>query len=489
MILDINCDIGYYYDHVENKCKKECPYDENKKSYLIYGKKFNKEYNIKQNNTVEFQLYSFEGYYYSFETSEQSMGKFPKFLVVNKFASFPVENLGDKILPIKIKTIEPNLNPNISFGVYYVRNFVLKQKEFQKMKEMDFFQCNQDSVFYANNNLNLSKGEMKIAKYNSNMKSELIIQISNEYFSDIQGQIFSFEKNQLYIVYFNFPEKEELEFYLTSLPSEIISVKSYENNTLYLKKDKNYTLDFKDFDEIFTAIKLSRKTLNSEVIIKDTNITLNSNNLYYILDKNFTGKINLAIEKEDALIEILVKMDDKVSEIIDFEGKNKLILNKNYTLIQISKNFSEDDLMLILNKEGNSSIYIYHDYSLPGYFVYYPVDKENNKIILNNFTFNITKHYENNIKLMENEYYYIIIQTNTSNSNISVNMYNSKRGQDKKDDQDKNDNGLKTWHIILIVVASILVVAGVIITICCIKKKKLSSAEIEEKARGLTAIE
>ncbi len=90
---------------------------------------------------------------------------------------------------------------------------------------------------------------------------------------------------------------------------------------------------------------------------------------------------------------------------------------------------------------------------------------------------------------MENEYYYIIIQTNTSNSNISVNMYNSKRGQDKKDDPDKNDNGLKTWHIILIVVASILVVAGVIITICCIKKKKLSSEEIEEKARGLTAIE
>ena len=226
------------------------------------------------------------------------------------------------------------------------------------------------------------------------MKSELIIQISNEYFSDIQGQIFSFEKNQLYIVYFNFPEKEELEFYLTSLPSEIISVKSYENNTLYLKKDKNYTLDFKDFDEIFTAIKLSRKTLNSEVIIKDTNIILNSNNLYYILDKNFTGKINLAIEKEDALIEILVKMDDKASEIIDFEGKNKLILIKNYTLIQISKNFSEDDLMFILNKEGNSSIYIYHDYSLPGYFVYYPVDNEDNKIILNNFTFNITKHME-----------------------------------------------------------------------------------------------
>jgi len=432
---------------------------------------------------------SYEGYYYSFETSEPTMGKYPNFFFINKFASFQVENLGHEILPIKIKAIEPNLNPNISFNLFYVKNFIMKEKKFQKLKAMKFFQCNQDSIFYADNILNLAKGEMKIAKYNSSMKSELIIQISNEYFSDIQGQIFSFEKNQLYIVYFNFPEKEEIDFYLTSLPNETISVKSYENNILYLKKNKNYIIDFRDFDEIFAALKLSRKTKNSEVIIKDVNITLNSNNLYYILDKNFTGKINLIIEKEDALIEILVKMDNNSSEIIDFEGKTKLTLNKECTLIQISKNFIENDLMFILNKEGNSSIYIYHDYSIPGYFVYYPVDDEDNKIILNNFTFNITKQYGNNIKLMENEYYYIIIQTDDFNSNISVNMYNSKRSQDKKDDADKNDNGLKTWHIILIAVASIIIVAGVIITICCLKKKKLSSEEIEEKAKGLTAIE
>ena len=355
------------------------------------------------------------------------MGKYPKFSVRESFTSFSVENFGDKILPINIKVVEPNLNPNIIFNNYYVQRLLLKFKSFQKIKAMNFFQSTEDSIFYANNILNLTKGEMKIAKYNSNMKSESIIQISNEYFSDIQGKIFSFEKNQLYIVYFNFKEKEEIDFYLSILPSEIISVKSYENNVLYLKKGKNYTLDFKDFDEIFAALKLSRKTINSEVIIKDSNFTLNSNNLYYVLDKNFTGKINLTIEKEDALIEILVKMDNNFSEIIDLEGKTKLTLNKEISLIQISKNFSENVIMFILNKEGNSSIYIYHDYSIPGYFVYYPVDDENNIIMLNNFKFNITKHYESDIKLMENEYYYLIIQTNVTNSNISVNMYKSKK--------------------------------------------------------------
>ena len=489
------CDIGYYYDHVENKCKKECPYDENKKYYLIYGKKFNKEYNIKQNNIAEFQLLSYEGYYYSFETSEKSIGKFPQFLFVKNFASFSVENEGDTILPLKIKAVDPNLNPNISFEIFSVRNILIKFKNFQKTKGMYFFQCKEDSILYGDNILNLTNGEMKIAKYNNNMKSESIIQISNQYFSDIQGKIFSLEKNQLYIVYLNFQEKEEIDFYLSNLPSEIISVKSYENNVLYLKKNKNYTIDFNNFDEIFAAIKLSRKTLNSEVIIKDANIILSSNNLYYILEKNFTGKINLTIEKEDALIEILVKMDGNYSETIDFEGKTNLTLSKLSTLIQIPKNLIGNDLMFILNKEGNSRIYIYQDYSIPGYFVYYPVDDKNNEIILSNFTFNITKQYENDIKLMENEYYYIIIQTYDSYSNISVNMYNNKRSEDKNDDtdntdnNDNNDNGLKTWHIILIVVGSILVVAGIIIIICCIKKKKILSEEIEDKAKGLTVVE
>ena len=483
------CDIGYYYDHVENKCKKECPYDENKKFYLIYGKKFNKEYNIKQNNAAEFQLLPHEEYYYSFNTSEKSIGKLPEFFILKNLALISVENVGDKIFPIKIKAMENNLNPNINFNAYSVTRLQINYKKFQKIKQMYFLQFNQDSIFYADNILNLTNGEMKIAKYNKNMKSELIIQISNEYFSDIQGKIFSFEKNQLYIVYFNFEETAEIDFHLSCLPSEIISVKSYENNVLYLKKNENYIIDFKDFDEIFAALKLSRKTLNSEVIIKDVNITLNSKNLYYILDKNFTGKINLTIEKEDALIEILVKMDDDSSEIIDFEGKTKLTLSRECTLIQISKNYSKNDLMFILNKEGDSSIYIYHDYSIPGYFVYYPVDDENNKIMLSNFTFNITKHYESNVKLMTNEYYYVIIQTDVDNSNISVEIYNTKRSEDKKSDTDNIDNGLKTWHIILIVIASFLVLVGIILTICWIKKKKLSSDEIEEKTKGLTQIE
>ena len=32
------CDIGYYYDRIDKKCKEECPYDANKKYFLIHEK-------------------------------------------------------------------------------------------------------------------------------------------------------------------------------------------------------------------------------------------------------------------------------------------------------------------------------------------------------------------------------------------------------------------------------------------------------------------
>lgn len=173
------------------------------------------------------------------------------------------------------------------------------------------------------------------------------------------------------------------------------------------------------------------------------------------------------------------------------EGKTELNLNKKFTLIQISKNFSENELMFRFNKEGDSIIYIYHDYSLPGYFSYYPVNEENNIIMLNNFTFNITRHYQTDIKLMENECYYLIIQTDVNNSNINVNIDKSSRKNDpnKKSDTDDEDDDLKSWHIILIVLSSILVVIAIIIAIYCLRKNKLSSEEIEEKTKGLIAIE
>ena len=68
-------------------------------------------------------------------------------------------------------------------------------------------------------------------------------------------------------------------------------------------------------------IKLSRKTLNAEVIIINANTTLNSNNLHYTLNDSSIEKLNLEIGNESALIEILFKNDDNFTDIIDLTGK------------------------------------------------------------------------------------------------------------------------------------------------------------------------
>ena len=81
---------------------------------------------------------------------------------------------------------------------------------------MYFFQPSVDSIFYINNILNLANGEIKIVKYNRSMESEDIIKINNKYFSDASNKIFSLEKNQLYIIYYNFDKYEEIHYCITN---------------------------------------------------------------------------------------------------------------------------------------------------------------------------------------------------------------------------------------------------------------------------------
>ena len=61
------------------------------------------------------------------------------------------------------------------------------------------------------------------------------------------------EKNQLYIIYYEFNKLEELDFYFSPINNEYIKI--YNNrNFIYLEKNKNYTLDF-------TSIKINNKMI------------------------------------------------------------------------------------------------------------------------------------------------------------------------------------------------------------------------------------
>ena len=309
--------------------------------------------------------------------------------------------------------------------------------------------------------------------------------INDKYYIDITGDIMLSEKNQLNIIYFDFKVTEEVNFYFNKLKSENITMIDNLEKTIFLEKNKNYNLDFVNNTISYLMIKLSRKTINAEIIILNKNIKLNSNNLYYTLEPNFTDKLNLKIGNENALIEILIKREENDLEIIDLGDKSELKLNKKINFIQIPKNYNSKDLSFTINKEGTSYVYIYHDYSMPGYLIYYSLNSDDNGITLNNFQFNITEHYKDDIKLMNNEYYYLIIQTHKNDLNISVNI--EKIDKKQKSDESKNDDEeLKAWHIALIIIGSLIVTIFVfVLVICYLKKHKLTNEDIEDDSKPL----
>ena len=90
-------------------------------------------------------------------------------------------------------------------------------------------------------------------------------------------------------------------------------------------------------------IKLSRKSLNSEINIEGENTKLNSDNLYYQIKDGFEGEITLEVTKNDAIVEFLFKFQDM--EVIDFESL-KIKTSKKYILINFLKNIHLNQLAL-----------------------------------------------------------------------------------------------------------------------------------------------
>ena len=354
---------------------------------------------------------------------------------------------------------------------------------------MYFFESLSDSCFFINNILKRSNGVIKFAKYNSSMSPEEIIKINNNYFSDLSENLFILEKNQVYLLYFDFNEYEEIIFHLTPVKSELIKITRLRN-ILYLEQNKSYTLDFGSNAFQNIMIKLPRKTLNTEIFLKDKNISLNENYSYYPLNNKFTGKLNLEINKENALIEILYKYNDNEIDIINLEEQNHIILNKTFNFIVIPKNYTSQVIIFNLNNKTNSNsiLAIYKTYTIPPYSLNYQLNNNNNRILLNNFTIKITDHYKDKVHLMENESYCIIIQT--LGNDLKLNLDVEIKEEEEKEDNKNDNKGIETWHVILIVVGIIVILILVIILIIFIKRRKsLKSDKVEEKVQKLTEIE
>ena len=479
------CDIGYYYDFYLKECVEDCKL-ESLKSYFIFEDDYNKELNIKHNIVYAFIFVNDnDNIYYYYESSEDQFSNLPKigfFQNVYLYVNSDLKEEND--FKFKIAGLSTDIEfENIKSD--FIRDNQIFTNPQKLMYILDF---RDDHILYLDNLLNNAETKLKIAEYNNTMSYKDIINVNDKYFSNCNGKIMELEKGKIYLIYIDFDILEQVYSFIDRLNLEE-SIEIIDNTKfLYLQKEKSYILDFK-YNLKNIMIKLSRKTLNSEIIIKNDNTTLNSSNLYFELEDNFNGIIELIVSKDDALIEFLYKQPEEEIEILDFE-KMEFELTKDFNLIRIPKNYTSKIINFDISSNDNFDFGIFVGYSIPPYS-YYDSDEIKNKLSIksNNFIFQIKNHYKDDIELMENEYYCIMIQIFNRDLSLKIRLEDEEEEHEGKDNEDEDDDKLEWWAYTLIAVGSLIVLALVIFLIIKIYGRgKMSNKEIEEKLNDVNEI-
>ena len=479
------CDIGYYFSQTEKKCIKDCVYNKTTKGIFLYDKETNKEFDI--NNTLNYYFfirnYPYQ-YYFLFNTSENCINNHPKIFFSQTESEIMIEsNKSAENCKIKINAINPDINPNLKFFNYKYNFFTFEQNNLNVGKTLGIFNSNNRHYFYLNNLRQKKNCICKIAKFSEEMNYEDILKINSKYYVEYNDNIYNLEKNSIYFIYYESKELDQIYLALKPYadPNEKIQIYNIKDNILYLEKNKKYTVKISNAN-LKVMLKLSRKTIDSEVIISGKD-KLNSDNLYYEVNSE---EIELEINKENALIEILFKGNDlDIKEIKDLIGKKDLKLNKPYNLIKIPKEYANKKIYFNFTGIKESYFTIYRGYTKPPYSFIYIIE-DFNKFNVDNFTFQIVEHYQENIKLMENETYSVMVNLYKNEVNLDITI-EEQREQSNDKDEDSGKKGLEGWAIALIILGAIILLTLIVVLLIIIlrKKNKVSNKQIEEKIENL----
>ena len=241
--------------------------------------------------------------------------------------------------------------------------------------------------------------------------------------------------------------------------------------------------------------------MNSQINIIDENIILNSDNIYYQIKEGFKGKLKLEVEKSDAVIEFLFKLNN-VNQV-KLEKNMTINMTKETTIIIVSNEIFSKILNFHLKSEKNLKFNIFFGYSKPPYSYYYPGNTNQFSLTINKM--DIPIFLEKDIKLMDDEYYCILVENLRSNLLISFTetedtpkeeeeeeteqeqKQEEEENSEDKRDENKGNEGLESWKISLIVVSSILILIILLLIVLYFfrKNKRLTDKAIEEKMENL----
>ena len=474
------CEIGYYFDKYEQKCIKECQYEN--EVIFLYENNYTKEFNIKKNEKYEIFTYNPDNYYYVFQVSENSIYRESANKSVSRIYFHYPENENDNIaitnkrnstndINVKINTIEINfdLNQFKGEGLNLDYFFIPERK---KISILEFYN---DHILYIKEFL---QNNIRFAKYIDEMSLNDIINLNKNYFTDINENILQIKKNDIYIIYFdhNISEQNIIQFFLWKEESdkEISLLNNNNQNCFYLKANNKYK--FENHGNKNILFKLSRKTLNSEIKLSDK-IILNKDNIYYNISAH--TNFELSINNESAFIEVLYNYFDSYEEF-EFE-QLEFNLSKTFNIIKIpKKNYKNKIIKFELIGNDNSEFLIIHDYTIFPYFLNVKTEKY---IKTKKLNISIVEPYPDSLILMENEFYYVMIKKNNETLNLYIKIEQKKENEN---DETNTEQTLSWWKIVLIVISSIILLVLIVFLIRYIKtKKSKSSKNIEESIENL----
>ena len=471
------CDIGYFYARDKEQCIKECSL-ENTKSYLLYKRDYKEEINVEKDMTYEyFTVEKDKDIYFVFEASDDCIYTYSNIAIINYYEDVIINKDKNSENDIKLKisavtstTSYNNLNNDALLDDTFLFN----------LKSAFIFKPYEDYVLYLKGILDIPNNLIKIAKITNGMTFKDIEERNIKYYNNYDGEIFSIKANESYIIDFNYDDivLDQINIFLhPNETEENITIEDIYTGYLYLQKDKTYTLNITD-NYVNRTIKLSRKTLNSEIIIEkdeNENTKLNSKNLYYKID-NYTGEIKIKVNNDDALIEFLYEISS-LTEKLDFE-KLELNVNSYLSLIQIPKKYTSKRITFEFYPSEDAIYSLFNGYSNENYayYRYIPFFHE----IATYFKLVVNDTY-NSLELMEDEYYNVLIELYDGSLKLKINV----------EDIEEKKKGLPVWAIILIVVGCLIVIIAIVLIIIMIKKRKTTNKDIElkEKIETLTELQ
>ena len=415
------CDIGYYYDKTTKKCEidKCTDYEE-----IYFDEEGEKKFTILPNKTYVLKINT-DKYSYFIKSyvdniiHYENMDTCTKFCAIQKDFKYMYVNYYHN-LKTKTEINVVSKFTNLNIDSYISNSPQLSRVEYMDENIIDIFEIKEENYMLVESYDKSVK--FYYAIYDENFIVDDLLNFNEKYFKESIDEILFLKKDIIYIFYYKVENIGFCKIYFYNKLPEEIHITFDEQTIFYLESSKTYKLNFNESTLPF-IIRLNEKT-DTNLKIKDNSgvekIISSSNKYFYPISQPYYGIVEITTDKSIAIIEILYSFGDNNTEIIQDEINNYSI-KKQITLVEYSPKEENKIIQINIKSSNEFSFGAYGGFSKDNYFYYSDYYYPNNYFNVFNYMINLDNPLED-IKLEQNEKYYISLMFSTTQPNQKINI-------------------------------------------------------------------